>query len=436
MVHGGNEEDVIWPTKNRFSHFPPKSPVPSAGSLNLDSCAGGFFLSNENHKGERQAQNKDAYLPVEPPWLNELLDSPKLSITKFSHRRSASDTMAFHAYPTSLSRIDEAEDEDVLAHTCTRLRCFLDCDHLDEGGSGITHPHLAALESKSKIDQILITQSLHTTQISDLCSLFQRWRLGDSVAKLSTSTGTSLDDGGLGVYRDNAAPLAGWRFVNTGLALNSIKECKTCDDYSNPSSAPLNFVQDSEPQQVRKHSGQRSRVRKLQYIAELESHVNSLQAEVSALAPQVAFLDHQRGILIAENKALKKKLLTLTKDGQYKNAHVEVLRSEVQRCKLLFQQQKKQALPRLHPQAAVSRAYDSDQHIERMKPAVSDTCLKFPLGPHHHGVSYPIEGFVKGKPVIKKNCMPSSCTRAGNGKSWDAQINGGVLLPEFMIRNA
>ncbi|KAG2597514.1 transcription factor RF2a-like [Panicum virgatum] len=48
---------------------------------------------------------------------------------------------------------------------------------------------------------------------------------------------------------------------------------------------------------VNRQSAQRSRVRKLQYMSELERSVTSLQTEVSALSPRVAFLDHQRSLL-------------------------------------------------------------------------------------------------------------------------------------------
>lgn len=51
-----------------------------------------------------------------------------------------------------------------------------------------------------------------------------------------------------------------------------------------------------------RQSAQRSRVRKLQYISELERSVTSLQTEVSALSPRVAFLDHQRSLLTLGNR--------------------------------------------------------------------------------------------------------------------------------------
>ena len=102
-----------------------------------------------------------------------------------------------------------------------------------------------------------------------------------------------------------------------------------------------------------RQSAQRSRVRKLQYISELERCVSSLQvfslpppsefftvknhfyefhdskqsinffwiikAEVSVLSPRVAFLDHQRLLLNVDNSALKQRIAALAQDKIFKD---------------------------------------------------------------------------------------------------------------------
>ncbi|KAF8408997.1 hypothetical protein HHK36_005068 [Tetracentron sinense] len=68
-----------------------------------------------------------------------------------------------------------------------------------------------------------------------------------------------------------------------------------------------------------RQSAQRSRVRKLQYISELERSVTSLQTEVSALSPRVAFLDHQRLVLNVNNSALKQRIAALAQDKIFKD---------------------------------------------------------------------------------------------------------------------
>ncbi|KAL0399770.1 UNVERIFIED_CONTAM: Basic leucine zipper 34 [Sesamum radiatum] len=70
-----------------------------------------------------------------------------------------------------------------------------------------------------------------------------------------------------------------------------------------------------------RQSAQRSRVRKLQYISELERSVTSLQAEVSVLSPRVAFLDHQRLVLNVDNSVLKQRIAALAQDKVFKDGN-------------------------------------------------------------------------------------------------------------------
>ncbi|CAL9084592.1 unnamed protein product [Musa textilis] len=95
-----------------------------------------------------------------------------------------------------------------------------------------------------------------------------------------------------------------------------------------------------------RQSAQRSRVRKLQYISELERSVTTLQArrnlllnEVSALSPRVAFLDHQRSILAMDNSHLKQRIAVLAQDKIFKDAQEEALKKEVERLKQVYHQQ-------------------------------------------------------------------------------------------------
>ncbi|KAI4363854.1 hypothetical protein MLD38_020020 [Melastoma candidum] len=88
-----------------------------------------------------------------------------------------------------------------------------------------------------------------------------------------------------------------------------------------------------------RQSAQRSRVRKLQYISELERSVNTLQAEVSVLSPRVAFLDHQRLLLNVDNSALKQRIAALAQDKIFKDAHQEALRREIERLRQVYHQQ-------------------------------------------------------------------------------------------------
>ncbi|PKI42746.1 hypothetical protein CRG98_036874 [Punica granatum] len=115
-----------------------------------------------------------------------------------------------------------------------------------------------------------------------------------------------------------------------------------------PSTATANATGSSErifdPKRVKRilanrQSAQRSRVRKLQYISELERSVTSLQAEVSVLSPRVAFLDHQRLLLSIDNGALKQRIAALAQDKIFKDAHQEALKREIERLRQVYSQQ-------------------------------------------------------------------------------------------------
>ncbi|KAG4122984.1 hypothetical protein ERO13_D11G306300v2 [Gossypium hirsutum] len=100
----------------------------------------------------------------------------------------------------------------------------------------------------------------------------------------------------------------------------------------------------TDPKRVKRilanrQSAQRSRVRKLQYISELERSVTTLQTEVSTLSPRVAFLDHQRVVLTVENSALKQRIAALAQDKIFKDAHQEALKKEIERLTQVYQQQ-------------------------------------------------------------------------------------------------
>ncbi|KAF7023758.1 hypothetical protein CFC21_036211 [Triticum aestivum] len=88
-----------------------------------------------------------------------------------------------------------------------------------------------------------------------------------------------------------------------------------------------------------RQSAQRSRVRKLQYISELERCVTTLQNEVSVLSPRVAFLDQQRTILTVGNSHLKQRIAALAQDKLFKDAHQEALKEEIERLRQVYQQQ-------------------------------------------------------------------------------------------------
>ncbi|KAJ0989365.1 hypothetical protein J5N97_007721 [Dioscorea zingiberensis] len=121
-----------------------------------------------------------------------------------------------------------------------------------------------------------------------------------------------------------------------------INGCKVEDKANSPASD--DHEKPLDPKRVKRilanrQSAQRSRVRKLQYISELERSVTTLQTEVSVLSPRVAFLDHQRSALTAGNSHLRQRIAALTQDKIFKDAHQEALKQEIERLRNVYSQQ-------------------------------------------------------------------------------------------------
>ncbi|KAJ9182955.1 hypothetical protein P3X46_006883 [Hevea brasiliensis] len=114
-----------------------------------------------------------------------------------------------------------------------------------------------------------------------------------------------------------------------------------------------------------RQSAQRSRVRKLQYISELELSVTTLQTEVSALSPRVAFLDHQRLVLNVDNSALKQRIAALAQEKIFKDAHQEALKKEIERLQQVYHQQNLKEMNRNNNNNSNGAAANHMQHADK-----------------------------------------------------------------------
>ncbi|KAL5729985.1 hypothetical protein ACHQM5_002867 [Ranunculus cassubicifolius] len=236
--------------------------------------------------------------PQQNSWIDEFLDFS--SIKRGAHRRSVSDSIAFLETPfldeefqrkpadNGNEEFDRLDDEQLLS-------MFSD----DISG---TMPHAGSSSNPS-------TPSDHNS--------FNEEKPTHSEQQIKNECGEVQSQGDNQDAQAQHAPL------------------------SNHSDEPFTT---NDPKRVKRilanrQSAQRSRVRKLQYISELERSVTSLQTEVSALSPRVAFLDHQRLVLNVDNSALKQRIAALAQDKMFKDAHQEALRKEIERLRQLYHQQ-------------------------------------------------------------------------------------------------
>ncbi|XP_034678067.1 basic leucine zipper 34-like [Vitis riparia] len=236
-----------------------------------------------------------------PSWVDEFLDFS--SSRRGSHRRSVSDSIAFLEAPVL---VEEAR-----------------------------HSHATMLHGANGFDRLDDDQLM--SMFSDDISLTVPPTVSSSGPSTPSDQNSNNDEKGdeKGAALDQQPP------KNEPGEVES--SCKTELPSFRPSTAS-NGDSIIDPKRVKRilanrQSAQRSRVRKLQYISELERSVTSLQTEVSALSPRVAFLDHQRLILNVDNSALKQRIAALAQDKIFKDAHQEALKKEIERLRQVYHQQ-------------------------------------------------------------------------------------------------
>ncbi|KAJ6758015.1 BASIC LEUCINE ZIPPER 61-LIKE [Salix koriyanagi] len=251
------------------------------------------------------ASTTAAVAPQNPSWVDEFLD---FSLTRRgTHRRSVSDSVAF---------LEEAP---------TMLE---ECRSTGAPGSGSRH------NSSCDFDRFDDEQFM---------SMFNDDISNAMAAPNSSSTPSSPSDhNSINDEKEPTPPEQQQKVRN-----HEIDEGQSLSEWEKPSAtnpATTSNENKIDPKRVKRilanrQSAQRSRVRKLQYISELERSVTSLQAEVSVLSPRVAYLDHQRLLLNVDNSALKQRIAALAQDKLFKDAHQEALRNEIERLRQVYQQQ-------------------------------------------------------------------------------------------------
>ncbi|KAK4486983.1 hypothetical protein RD792_006298 [Penstemon davidsonii] len=233
-------------------------------------------------------------------WVDDFLDFS--SVRRGSHRRSMSDSIAFLEPP--------------MVEECRRSYA----------------PSTAAAGVNNNDDQFerFDDEQLMTMFTDDVA-------VGPTVSCSNPSTPSdhnSMNDD------EKQGPLDQFRKMQLQQPKNEPEEVQSlCNSEGQNSSEKI-----LDPKRIKRilanrQSAQKSRVRKLQYISELERSVNTLQAEVSVLSPRVAFLDHQRLVLNVDNNVLKQRIAALAQDKVFKDAHQEALKREVERLRQIYYQQ-------------------------------------------------------------------------------------------------
>ncbi|KAE8733636.1 Basic leucine zipper 61 [Hibiscus syriacus] len=290
-----------------MAELPPKIPPPHSAP-NWPSFPHDKMPAMANFFSTTTAMmNASIHHQNQASWVDEFLDFS--SARRGAHRRSMSDSIAFLEQPLV---VDECRDSNVMMTTTTTTKETNMFDRLDD-------------------DQLM---SLFADDVPVT--------MATAVPTLSSSNPSTPSDQNSN-NDEKPAPS-----MDLQLPKNEPGEVESSRKFSaaEAAQAPPSSNGDSivDPKRVKRilanrQSAQRSRVRKLQYISQLERSVTTLQTEVSALSPSVAFLDHQRLILNADNSALKQRIAALAQDKIFKDAHQEALKKEIERLRQVYQQQ-------------------------------------------------------------------------------------------------
>ncbi|KAL0718634.1 hypothetical protein Bca4012_067957 [Brassica carinata] len=327
---------LMYPGKSAL--LPPKIPFPSVSASYSEyvpsgSSRHGHKVSIEkphHHHHHHQRTSSESHLVEELPfWLDDLLNEPESpAARKSGHRRSASDSYAYL---------------DVANATNTGLALQTDFSYRNMRGGIQDGSRRRSTQDTVDANFLKQTNRQRDTLVSSgarPCWLpFTRESVGGK------HMGASY------MSQDATADYAEALSYDTKRFLESSKE-----NNSNPQ--PVTYEPDNT-KRAKQQFAQRSRVRKLQYISELERNVQSLQAEGSKVSAELDFLNQRNLILSMENKALKQRLESIAQEKLIKQLEQEVLEREIGRLRALYQQQQQQQQTR-QQSASHKRATSKD----------------------------------------------------------------------------
>ncbi|KAL3520919.1 hypothetical protein ACH5RR_019068 [Cinchona calisaya] len=263
---------------SRQAHLPPRCPFQKKSINRHDLVSptlnSGTCLHPRHHKSVSQSSIADE----KPAWLDDLLDDSDPNSSGILHRRSASDSLTLLDDIVPLTSLNQLSGSDSPASYETDGRLE---------SAAIYGPNSPRAKEKTTFHENAILSAL-----SEYVSHKHLWHLHESVCVSGASNLDSVED-----VR-----------ASTG-----------------------EIIAETKP--VKRHPGQRSRVRKLQYIAELERTVNILQKVETDMASKIASLVQQRLTLSLENNKLKQRAVRLKQEKQMVDGQYKSLRKELERLK-------------------------------------------------------------------------------------------------------
>ncbi|XP_063940406.1 uncharacterized protein At4g06598 [Daucus carota subsp. sativus] len=329
----------------KHSLLPPKSPFPSITPSYVDYVPSpaigvkGMPKPRDGNSYHQRTSSESVLIEDQPSWLDELLNEPETPVGR-GHRRSSSDSFAY-TDALSAANISYAAQNEYRPKNMTTIHSWKSQD-LDFYKDAHNASFYADANSFSKIKN-------------------RSWNSPSYVMAHPSGNLCSKDN----FIRHNSvsecASHEADQFPSNAEKLNT-PESGSHDAKASSERKDLSYARtpasETDTKRAKQQFAQRSRVRKLQYIAELERNVQALQAKGSEVSAELEFLNQQNLILSMENKALKQRLENLTQEQLIKYLEHEVLEREIERLRTLYQQQQQQ--PHQQPPPSHQRAKSRD----------------------------------------------------------------------------
>ncbi|MBA0717007.1 hypothetical protein Golax_004856 [Gossypium laxum] len=319
-----NIRDSIYAGKHAL--LPPKCPFPTVSQPFTDYVSNNVIglVQNprEGNTHHMRTSSESFLIEDQPSWLDDLLNEPDITpMRRGGHRRSSSDSFAY-------IDVSNARNLDYAAQEEYRYKNM------------ISAPSWASLE----FDYHSKTDAQLSAFYNDVNLVKQKNRPWDSSLNAVThSSGlpsrrenSILQGSGSSCALKEVESAPSTASEKQDSAESSSLEAKAYSEKKDNSYAKSSSS-DSDTKRAKQQFAQRSRVRKLQYIAELERN-----AEGSEVSAELEFLNQQNLILNMENKALKQRLESLAQEQLIKHLEHEVLEREIGRLRVLYQQQQQQ----------------------------------------------------------------------------------------------
>ncbi|GAB2279093.1 hypothetical protein Dimus_013750 [Dionaea muscipula] len=311
----------------KISPVPPKCPFPiispSYADYGLNSAMGSKAISRpkDGNACHQRTSSGSLLLEEQPSWLDELLTEPETPVWR-GHRRSSSDSFAY-IDAANLSNIEYVPisqgDSKWNPMVLSSLWGYQNFDHYYNSQKGSSLAHLnSSRRSKNRRWEVPVMSVNHLGNLVSLGNSSMPKCAGSSAGQReSDQVAEKQDQGESGLHDPKSSA-------------------------ENDGSISKSTSSENDTRCAKQQFAQRSRVRKLQYIAELERNVQALQAKGSEVAADLEFLNQQNLILSMENKALKQRVESMAQEQLIKCLEHEVLERKVGRLRSLYQLQQQQ----------------------------------------------------------------------------------------------